>query len=259
MSMNLDEQRQWYEEWHSEGKHDLPVEALKQQMRLETIAAALKRLNYRRALVIGCGSGDELRLLSAERVTAFDLSANAVQHARAMLPENHYLQADGMHLPFAAGSFDLVLTSEVIEHILEPEKMIAEIRRVLLPGGAVLVTTPNWQSFFGLARFAAERLLRRPVTSDDQPVDHWSTPRSLARLLSTGGLAPVLRHGAWYFPPTGLGMKRLPDKPMAGLFRLLLPVERGLRVLLPGWGHLLVVAAQRAAPSRAGTSVSAGG
>lgn len=245
MPINLDDQRQWYEEWHDEGAHKLPVEILKQQMRLETIRTAFQAISYQRVLVIGCGGGDELRLVQSNQVTAFDLSYNAVAHARYQVPEYHYLQADGMNLPFATGSFDLVLTSEVIEHILEPEKMMREIHRVLVPGGAVVVTTPNWQSFFGLARWGAEKLLKRAVTSDNQPVDQWSTPNSLSTLLSENGLKPQNQYGAWFFPPTGLGMKRLPDNPMAGLFRFLLPVERWMRKNVSGWGHLLIIAAQK--------------
>lgn len=245
MSMNLDDQRQWYEDWHDEGAHQLPVEILKQQMRLETIRQAFADISYQRVLVIGCGGGDELRLVQSDHVTAFDLSFNAVAHARQQVSQHNYLQADGMNLPFADGSFDLVLTSEVIEHILEPAKMMREIYRVLSPGGKVVVTTPNWQSFFGLARWGAEAFLKRAVTSDNQPVDHWSTPASLGELLSSNGLNPVNRYGAWYFPPTGLGLKRLPDGPMAGFFRALLPVERWLRHNAPGWGHLLIITAQR--------------
>ncbi len=245
MTIKLDEQREWYEQWHGTDKPLLPVEFLKQQMRLETIATALEHLQYNAPLVIGCGSGDELRLLKSEHATAFDLSVNAIIQARQLLPNNAYMQADGMHLPFADNSFDLVLTSEVIEHILEPHKMMREIYRVLRPGGCVVVTTPNWRSFFGTARWLAEKLLQRQVSSDDQPVDHWSTPHSLTTLLHTSDLHVTQCYGAWYFPPTGLGMKRLPEKPLAAIFRGLLPLERQLRLAFPGWGHLLIMAARK--------------
>lgn len=241
--MKLPEQQAWYEAWHSADKPPLPVEVVKQSMRLEAIVTALESVSYASALVIGCGQGDEIGLLRGQ-ITAFDLSHHAVSHARSIFPAAHYLQADGMRLPFADGSFDLVLTSEVLEHILEPENMLLEICRVLKPGGRCIITTPNWQSFFGLARWGAEAILRRPVTSDNQPVDRWSTPRSLERLLAAAGFSIQSRYGAWYFPPTGLGMKRLPDKPTAAFFRRMLPIERRLRVILPGWGHLLVVVAQ---------------
>lgn len=242
--MKLDEQRRWYEGWHEAGSHTLPVELLKQQMRLEAIDDSLQLVDYERVLVIGCGQGDELRLLQSDAVTAFDLSFNAAQDARKLFPDYEYLQADGMMLPFSDKCFDLVFSSEVLEHILEPERMLSEVRRVLRPGGILLLTTPNWTSFFGLARWLGEKILRRPITSDGQPVDHWSTPRSLQDLLKESGFELLHLRGVWYFPPTGWGMKRLPDGAMASVFRALLPLERRLQNRVQGSGHLLVALAR---------------
>ena len=248
--INLDEQRQWYEDWHRRHPDELPVEQLKQQMRLESIEQALTQVSQQDILVIGCGSGDELLLLNGERVVAFDLSVNAVRNAQAIEPRSHYAQADGMHLPFGDQQFDLVLSSEVIEHMLEPDKMIDEIVRVLKPGGNLIITTPNWRSWFGLARKVGEFVLRRPVTSDGQPVDEWQTVGSLSHLLEKDNqLKVVAKRGAWYFPPTGLGHTRLPDRFMASIFQRLLGIERWLQRALPSWGHLLVVVAKRPAES----------
>lgn len=242
--IDLNEQREWYEGWHSKGRSGLPVEDLKQAMRLFSLDAALRQINSTRPLIIGCGQGDELRLLSASAV-AFDLSRMAVRSAREIAPANSYLQADGMNLPFGDHVFDLVIASEVIEHILQPEKLLAEIRRVLRPHGTVVLTTPNWISLFGLARWAGETLLRRPLTSDNQPVDRWTAPAALVNLLRAADFEVVGRRGAWYFPPTGVRMRRLPDRPMAALFRRMLFVERWLQTALPGMGHMQIVIARR--------------
>ena len=88
--------------------------------------------------------------MKESELVAFDLSFTAVKKAQDFLPNKGYLQADGMQLPFADNSFDLVLSSEVIEHILEPEHFVQEIARVLKPDGYLLLTTPNWNSFFWL-------------------------------------------------------------------------------------------------------------
>jgi SAM-dependent methyltransferase len=243
--MKLDEQRQWYESWHQKGQSDYPVENMKQAMRLESLAHGINAVPVQAVLFIGCGQGDELRLVEAKYLVAIDLSHSAVLQAKSVKPEEHYLQADGMRLPFSSASFDTVITSEVIEHILEPSIMLAEINRVLVNNGKLIITTPNQQSLFGLARKLGEFILRRPVTSDEQPVDNWSSPRSLNALLNDAGLAVDLRRGAWYFPPTGLGKKRLPDKTMARLFTFLLPIERWLQASLPSWGHLLLMVAHK--------------
>jgi len=53
-------------------------------------------------------------------------------------------QAEGERLPFADSSFDLVLLIEVIEHTWRPEAVIAEIARILVPQGRLILTTPNY-------------------------------------------------------------------------------------------------------------------
>lgn len=53
------------------------------------------------------------------------------------------IQANGIHLPCADGCFDLVVATAVLEHVSDPLGMLAECRRVLVPGGLCLVTTPD--------------------------------------------------------------------------------------------------------------------
>jgi len=69
-------------------------------------------------------------------------------------------------LPFRAGAFDAVNLVEVIEHIEGQAQLIREIRRVLKPGGRVLISTPNILNLFSRVRFLFTGFLRgrvRPV------------------------------------------------------------------------------------------------
>jgi len=50
-------------------------------------------------------------------------------------------------LPFAAGSFDVIVSLETIEHLLDPDELLAEARRVLAPGGCLVLSTPRLDSF----------------------------------------------------------------------------------------------------------------
>lgn len=254
LTVKLNEQRQWYENWHIVGGSSLPVENMKQGMRLYSLSEALQGLHSKKLLVIGCGDGNELEYISTETLVAFDLSHNAVRKAKSQMSDGLYMQASGMELPFPDGTFDAILTSEVIEHIIEPERMMTEIVRVLAPQGSVIISTPNWMSFFGLARKIGEFVLGRPVTSDDQPVDNWSTPQSLRDLLESSGLSVIEQRGAWYFPPTGLGHRRLPDQPMANLFGRLMPVEKWMQTSLPGRGHLLIFVAEKSLGTESSTN-----
>lgn len=111
--------------------------------------ALLDRLNslqFQSALDVGCAEGffmAEIGKASGAEMWGVDLSDRAVSVAasRYGFP---VAAADATALPFADGAFDLVYSTEVIEHVLDPEAMLAELRRV--SRGHVLVTTPVSQS-----------------------------------------------------------------------------------------------------------------
>jgi SAM-dependent methyltransferase len=63
------------------------------------------------------------------------------------LPEGCVVQATGEHLPFEDASADVVFTLQVLEHVDEPERVMAEIDRVLRPGGRLYISAPNYFSF----------------------------------------------------------------------------------------------------------------
>jgi len=52
-------------------------------------------------------------------------------------------RAAGEHLPFADGTFDLILSHEVLEHVADDRKAVAEVTRVLRPGGRAVLFVPN--------------------------------------------------------------------------------------------------------------------
>ena len=107
----------------------------------------------RRVLDGGCGTGygsDELAA-AAGSVTGIDIAREAVEYAAGMYPSSHFLQASCLDLPFASGSFDTVVLFEVIEHVAEWQQVLRETRRVLAPGGQLIVSTPN-KSFYAKTR-----------------------------------------------------------------------------------------------------------
>lgn len=110
-------------------------------------AFAARLARRKRVLDVGCGAGygsAELAL-TASAVTGIDVSADAVAYASEhyVRPNLQFQPGSAADLPFADGSFDLVVAFEVIEHLSDWAQLIAEARRVLAPGGQFVVSTPN--------------------------------------------------------------------------------------------------------------------
>jgi SAM-dependent methyltransferase len=98
----------------------------------------------REVLDAGCGVGYGTRLLAEHdpaRLVGVDISAEALSHAPADSAE--LVEADLRDLPFPADSFDVVVCFEVIEHVEGHDRVLDELRRVLRPGGTLLISSPN--------------------------------------------------------------------------------------------------------------------
>ncbi len=99
-----------------------------------------------RALDLGCGQGDFTAELASAGAAAVgvEVAQAALERAARAHPDLEFRLApiDGA-LPFAEHELDLVWASEVIEHVADTARWLSEIRRVLTPGGRLLVTTPN--------------------------------------------------------------------------------------------------------------------
>ena len=100
-----------------------------------------------RALDLGCGDGRftaELARAGAGTVIGVEVAEAALQRARNREPglDFRLTPIDGP-LPLADAALDLVWASEVIEHIADTARWLSEVRRVLTPGGRLLITTPS--------------------------------------------------------------------------------------------------------------------
>ncbi|MBU4241355.1 MAG: class I SAM-dependent methyltransferase [Actinobacteria bacterium] len=101
----------------------------------------------KRVIDIGCGEGYGPALLaeSAHDVLGVDIAEEVMHHARAgyTAPNLTFEVMDVSSLDVPGGSFDLAVSLQVIEHLADESGYLQEIARVLEPGGAALVTTPN--------------------------------------------------------------------------------------------------------------------
>jgi SAM-dependent methyltransferase len=120
--------------------------AFRHYVRQIALLDALAGLELQSALDVGCAEGYFMQIVRERfgvEVWGVDLSPVALGKAH----HKHGLTvaaADATRLPFADGSFDLVYSTEVIEHVLDPDLMIAELRRVARR--TVLITTPVSQT-----------------------------------------------------------------------------------------------------------------
>lgn len=98
----------------------------------------LARPDIRRILEIGCGNGWNMSRFAQNGRVAYGLDAvpERVALAQAHGPA---LLADGLQLPFAAGSLDMIYVQHVLHHIGNVERALAEIRRCLRPGGILFL------------------------------------------------------------------------------------------------------------------------
>jgi 2-polyprenyl-3-methyl-5-hydroxy-6-metoxy-1,4-benzoquinol methylase len=116
------------------------------QRRLSVIFNKLlpMEINGMRTLDLGCGSGwfSKKALENGANLTSVDISWRlaCITQRRTHSPA---LNADAVCLPFPSDSFQLIISSEMIEHMANPDEGIREISRLLVPGGIVVLTTPN--------------------------------------------------------------------------------------------------------------------
>ena len=138
-----------------------------------------------RALDLGCGVGRSAELLDAGELVLADVSPVALRRAAERVPEARAVELEpDAPLPLDDNDFDLVLCTDVLEHVRDVQLLLSEARRVLRPGGRLAVSTPAH------GRLTALRLLVRGFESGFDPLSphlRFFTARSLRRVLGTLG------------------------------------------------------------------------
>jgi SAM-dependent methyltransferase len=141
-----------------------------------------------RVLDVGCGTGEFTAALgqAGARAIGVEVAEAALERARARHHgiDFRLVPIDGP-LPFEDNSFELVWAGEVIEHVADTARWLSEVRRVLVPGGRLLISTPS----HGRLRVAVGGVERFSEPLGDHL--HLYTRRSLETLLHEFGFAEV--------------------------------------------------------------------
>lgn len=180
-----------------------------------------------RALEIGCGAG-HLTVRLAERdlqVNAIDASPGMAELTARRAREAGFgeqvavSEADVHALPFAPGSFDLVVAVGVIPWLHSPGDALKEMARVLVPRGELVLTADNGarlSSFTDpramLALTPLRHVYHRVHNAPGQAVSHLHSPRRVNRFVSDAGLREVARRTLGFGPLTFLGRSVFEDR-----------------------------------------------
>ncbi len=209
-----------YDDWHAqlEGapENDVPWHQL--------VKKHLGRIAGVSLLEIGCGRGafaSWLTSLGPFPLVAGDFSPAAVAMASRTVGGDlcQFEVSDIQSLPHRDSTFEVVISCETIEHVPDPRAAVAELARVLRPGGRLYLTTPNYMSTMGLFR-AYRRLVGRPFTEAGQPLNQLTMlPRTLFWLRAAGLQARLVDARGHYLPVPRRRPIPLPllDGPLPGL------------------------------------------
>jgi len=117
------------------------------ERRLFVLANSIVRLRPNIILDIGCGSGVLAGLIRKElpdiEIHGVDFSIEALKRCKN-LSQVYCVDLEECHIPFKDEIFDLIICTEVLEHLLQPEHVVAEIHRLLSIDGVGIITIPNF-------------------------------------------------------------------------------------------------------------------
>lgn len=159
--------------------------------RLAAIRRLLAATAEHRILEVGCGGGHVLRMFPQSKLTGVDVSGQMLAKAQRNLDgcRARLLKGELHEVGLGDGEFDRVICTEVLEHTVDPDQVLSEIRRVLHPDGRVVITFPNDHLIHRVKHvLRSSGVWRLPVFGriawggDEYHLHVW-TPREMAKLL----------------------------------------------------------------------------
>lgn len=159
---------------------------------LDEVCKFVERTRCETVLDVGCAEGFVLNELFqrgvAARLIGIDVDAAAIARGKQLFPHLDLRHGDGLQIDAIDGSYDLVLALEILEHLNEPELLLAELRRVSRRHCIVSVPHEPW---FCLANLARLKNVSR-WGNDIEHLNHWN-PRVFPKFLEANDLK-ILDH-----------------------------------------------------------------
>lgn len=178
-----------------------PIPAYEQDCRQKAISSLMVGRNYPVCLDAGCGNERDLGIISkrAGQVIGADISRQMLEQARPKTSKFQHrldlLVCNLTYLPFRHDAVDLIVCSEVLEHVPNWRKAITEFYKALKPRSSIVISTPNKLSMYGLTSY-----LGRLFFGSKHPYDKWKSYFELRRALMSTGFRLCSSLGACYLP-----------------------------------------------------------
>jgi SAM-dependent methyltransferase len=208
--------------------------------RFYTILARRNGQRGARLLEIGSGLGHLVGQLEDSFETyGMDLNHWAVKESKSVVEKTALQTASAEEIPFADGTFGVVIIKHIVEHLPNPEKAIAEIGRVTAPGGILILATPNLDSLLKPWKGESWIGYQDPTHISLKPPSVW-----LDWIKGSGySLLRVFADGFWdvpYIPVVPKQIQKLVFGSLGGFQAM-----TGLVFLPVRWGESIIVIARK--------------
>ncbi len=237
----------------------------KKYLREKSMMALLALKNDDIFLDVGCASGRHVFMASlfCQKAVGVDIVSSFVEKAYSHAHENsiknvEFHTSSAENLPFDDHTFGKILCAETLEHVLEPQRTLKEIRRVLRPGGLAVITVPN-KNGGGTLYGSIKRLLNKkrfePLRAFSiSEIEHHGDAhlrefdlKSLMNLLNREGFVVDKVRGVSFidFPFADKVANKLNSIALFRFSMLMLEGIVGSKAMMARWGKHLIVACRR--------------
>lgn len=173
---DVDDQRRFWNTWNAATRELVVDDVAARQGEIVSLWLAEQGRHDLEIIEVGCGAGWlSPQLLRFGRVTATDLADALIERARRRTPEVQFVAGDFRELEFGDERFDVVVSLEVLAHVEDQPAFVTKLRRLLKPGGHLLLSTQN--------RPVLERFNRIPPPGPGQ-LRRWVDQAELRDLLT---------------------------------------------------------------------------
>lgn len=153
------------------------------QRREEKILNCISKTQGKKILDIGCASGylGKKLLANGAEVFGVDISSDEINKAKKVLTEAKVVNLNNQNLPYESNIFDIVIASEIIEHLQNPLFVLNECVRVLKNDGIIIITTPNFLYWGNRVQFLTGNFAYEKIGMFDQTHIHFYTWKTLTQ------------------------------------------------------------------------------